>query len=89
MITKFASGVGSSNGCAEFTLKKPPPLVPRFLIAICDAAGPSATSVSTTGLPSTSFVLSTNVAVAYGENVCTTPCETRNIASTIESGTST
>ena len=39
---KFDSGVGFSNGCAEFTLKKPPPLVPSCLIAICDAAGPSA-----------------------------------------------
>ena len=40
--TKFESGVGFSNGCAEFALKKPPPFVPSCLIAICDAAGPSA-----------------------------------------------
>ena len=37
---KFDSGVGFSNGCAELTLKKPPPFVPSCLIAICDAAGP-------------------------------------------------
>ena len=39
---KFDSGVGFSNGCAEFTLKNPPPFVPSCLIAICDAAGPIA-----------------------------------------------
>ena len=39
---KFESGVGFSNGCAELTLKKPPPFVPSCLIAICDAAGPTA-----------------------------------------------
>ena len=35
-----SSGVGFSYGCAELTLKKPPPLVPSCLIAICEAAGP-------------------------------------------------
>ncbi len=39
---KLLSGVGFSNGCAEFTLKKPPPLVPSCLIATCEAAGPTA-----------------------------------------------
>jgi len=29
----FDSGVGFSNGCALFALKKPPPLVPSSLIA--------------------------------------------------------
>ena len=48
---KFESGVGFSNGCAEFTLKKPPPFVPSCLIAICEAAGPSGSSCSVTGLP--------------------------------------
>ena len=32
--TKFESAVGFSNGIAELTLKKPPPLVPSCLIAI-------------------------------------------------------
>ena len=54
---KSESGVGFSNGCAELTLKNPPPLVPSCLIAICDAAGPSASvcpvtvTVSVTGFP--------------------------------------
>ena len=40
--TKPENAVGFSNGKAELTLKKPPPLVPSCLIATCDAAGPSA-----------------------------------------------
>src|SRR5690349_25149256 len=49
---KHENGVGFSNGCAELTLKKPPPLVPSCLIAIWDAAGPTAIvcSVIVTGL---------------------------------------
>ena len=39
---KFDHGVGFSNGCAELTLKKPPPLVPSCLIAIWLATGPIA-----------------------------------------------
>ena len=38
--TKFENCVGFSNGIELLTLKKPPPLVPSCLIAICDAAGP-------------------------------------------------
>ena len=34
--------VGFSNGMAQLTLKKPPPLVPSCLIATCEATGPSA-----------------------------------------------
>ncbi len=58
---KFDSGVGFSNGCAELTLKKPPPLVPSCLIAICEAAGPTAitcsfcVAFSVTGLPFSSL----------------------------------
>ena len=40
--TKFANVVGFSNGIALLTLKKPPPFVPSCLMAICEAAGPSA-----------------------------------------------
>ncbi len=40
--TKPENAVGFSNGKPELTLKKPPPLVPSCLIAICEAAGPSA-----------------------------------------------
>ena len=38
--TKFESHVGFSNGIAELTLKKPPPLVPSILIASWPATGP-------------------------------------------------
>ena len=38
--TKFVNPVGFSNGWAELTLKKPPPLVPSILIASCEATGP-------------------------------------------------
>ena len=40
--TKPEKAVGFSNGKAELTLKKPPPLVPSCLIEICEAAGPMA-----------------------------------------------
>src|SRR2546428_11221490 len=43
---KFDNGVGFSNGCAELTLKKPPPFVPSCLIAICDAVGPAASQIA-------------------------------------------
>jgi hypothetical protein len=37
----LVSHVGFSNGIAELTLKKPPPLVlPSSLIASCEATGP-------------------------------------------------
>ncbi len=41
---KFDHGVGFSNGCAEFTLKNPPPFVPICLIAIWLDAGPIAST---------------------------------------------
>src|SRR5262249_61160880 len=45
-------GVGFSKGVAEFVLKNPPPFVPSCLMAICEAAGPTAMtcSVTLTGL---------------------------------------
>ena len=39
---KLLNQVGFSKGCAEFMLKKPPPLVPSILMASCDATGPTA-----------------------------------------------
>ncbi len=36
----FVHGVGFSNGCDEFALKKPPPFVPSSLMTSCDATGP-------------------------------------------------
>ncbi len=40
--SRLLNGVGFSNGCAEFALKKPPPLVPSCLIASWEATGPCA-----------------------------------------------
>src|SRR5215831_9269645 len=42
ICTKLDSAVGFSNGCAALALKKPPPLVPSILMAICEATGPTA-----------------------------------------------
>ena len=39
---KLVNPFGFSNGCAELTLKKPPPLVPSSLIASWEATGPIA-----------------------------------------------
>ena len=37
---RFVQAVGFSNGCDEFALKNPPPLLPSILIASCEATGP-------------------------------------------------
>ena len=71
ICTKFDSAVGFSNGCAALALKKPPPLVPSILIAICEATGPTAMVC----LAPSSVVAST-----YGPKVCGMPCQTRNKA---------
>ena len=53
--------VGFSYGCAEFALKKPPPLVPSSLIASWEATGPIGSvcvwvvTVSVTALPAASL----------------------------------
>ncbi len=78
--TKFVSGVGFSNGCALFALKKPPPLVPSILIASCEAVGPMA---------STCLAPSSVTSSRYGARFCSTPWETRNSAYTKEMGSST
>ena len=39
--TKLESHVGFSNGCAELTLKKPPPFVPSCLITSWEPTGPA------------------------------------------------
>ena len=78
--TKFVNAVAFSNGMAELTLKKPPPLVPSCLIATCDATGPTASSWSAP---------STVVAVTAWPMVWSTPPETRSTATTIDSGSRT
>ena len=45
---KFVSPFGFSNGIAELTLKKPPPLVPSSLMISCEATGPHCDSDCTT-----------------------------------------
>src|SRR4030095_7099162 len=77
---KFDNGVGFSNGCELFALKKPPPLVPNSLMISCDATGPCAI---------TCVVPSTVITRSYGRKFCTTPCETRNSAPTMQNGSST
>ena len=49
---KLLKGVGFSKGWAELALRKPPPLVPRILIASCEAMGPYAMSCVTLPAPS-------------------------------------
>ena len=44
--TKLLNALAFSNGNALLTLKKPPPFVPSCLIAIWEAAGPSASVCS-------------------------------------------
>src|SRR5512146_3297399 len=83
---KFDKGVGFSNGCAELTLKNPPPFVPNCLMAICEAAGPTARTCSVTVFLLASVVGWSNVTVLYGLNVCTTPCDTSTRATTNASG---
>jgi len=72
--------VGFSNGWAEFTPKKPPPLVPSCLMAICAAAGPRAMTCSCPSSP---------VTVTAPSRVCGTPWVARNRPSATESGSST
>ena len=84
---KFESGVGFSNGCAELTLKKPPPFVPSCLMAICEAAGPSAIDLLGDGLAvRRRGWLDERPACRRRRRSATTPCETRTSASTSESG---
>ena len=94
---KFDSGVGFSNGCALFALKKPPPFVPNILMASCEAAGPRGiiccVIVCVAVFPSEPWVWtdcgSRSCAVAYGFRFCTTPCEIRKSDPTRQTGSST
>ena len=75
--TKFESGVGFSNGCAEFGPKYPPPLVPSCLIDTTPAVTPRAMVCSAP---------SSVVALAAPSNVIGVPCHIRMIDTTIASG---
>ena len=78
--TKLVSGVGFSNGCAELALKKPPPLVPSSLMISCEATGP---------WPITWAAPSRVVTCVGASKFCTTPCETRTSAPTMQIGSRT
>ncbi len=77
---KLVHGVGFSNGCAAFALKKPPPFVPSCLIASWLATGPIAIVC---------FAPSSVVTSRYGLKFWITPCCTNRSARTSESGSST
>ena len=77
---KLVRPLGFSNGKAELTLKKPPPLVPSSLIASCEATGPWARI----WVPPASVWIT----VAW-LRFWITPWETRKSAATIEIGSST
>ena len=74
---KLLNAVAFSNGNVLLTLKKPPPLVPSCLIAICDAAGPRASVCSKPW---------TVVYVTEPVSVWITPCDIRISAPAIDRG---
>src|SRR5450756_59258 len=75
--TRLVHGVGLSNGWALLALKKPPPFVPRSLMASCEAMGPPTMLC----VPPDSVVTSCAPA-----KFCTTPPSTRTTAATNASG---
>src|SRR5579859_7502745 len=77
ICTRPENAVGFSNGCAELALKKPPPSPLNSLIASCEATGPIAISC----LPPSSVFASIGA-----ESVCGTPCQTKNSAATMQTG---
>ncbi len=78
--TTFVKPLAFSNGIAELTLKKPPPLVPSSLIDSCEATGPSAIRPCSP---------STVVKAFEAESDCTTPWETSTSAAKNAIGNST
>ena len=84
--TTFDAKVGFSNGCAEFTPKNPPPFVPNCLIAIWLAAGPPGIIWVSITVPSSNVYGSINLTSWYCLKFWTTPCDTKNKETTIDSG---
>ena len=70
-------------------MKKPPPLVPSCLIAICEAAGPIGSSCSVTACPSASAVAIEQRDRLVGREVLHHALGDQHSASTSESGSST
>ena len=79
--TKLVRPLGFSNGIAELTLKKPPPLVPSSLIASCEATGPERERLGAAGQGVNRHVMPPRSG--------STPWETRKRAPRIESGSRT
>jgi hypothetical protein len=79
MCSVLVSGVGFSNGCAAFMLKKPPPLVPMCLIDSRLATGPVMICWRAP---------SSVVAHASDASVCGMPCHTYTSAIAKLSGSS-
>src|SRR5262245_44466298 len=77
---KFVHGVGFSNGCAAFALKKPPPFVPSCLMISWLATGPIAIVC---------FAPSSVVTSRYGLKFWIIPCCTNNSESRSDAGRST
>ncbi len=75
--SQFVSGVGFSNGCAEFALSGPPPFVPSSLIHSCEAIGPEAMCCSAPCRV---------MATAGASKFWGTPCQTSTRAPTMEIG---
>ena len=75
--TKLVSGVGFSNGWAEFAFRKPPPLLPSSLMTSCEAIGPRAIVC---------WAPCSVVAAAGAFSVWGMPCQTKKTARTTEIG---
>ena len=80
MCRALVSGVGFSNGCAAFMLKKPPPLVPMCLI---DSKLATAPTINCCCAPSSV------VTRAWEAKVCGMPCHTYTSAMPTHSGSIT
>ena len=88
-VIRFVSGVGFAKGCAPFALKKPPPLVPRFLMNSSAATGPMGRSWVATGLPLASTVACRSGTLWYALKFSGVPCQTSTRLPTSETGSRT
>src|ERR1700761_6829878 len=77
---RLLSGVGFSQGEAEFALTKPPPLVPSSLMISIEAIGPCGIDC---------LADSSVVAVVYASKFCGTPCQINSSDPTTAIGSST
>ena len=78
---RLLQAFGFSNGCAEFALNQPPPLVPNSLIASWNATGP----IAMVWEPPFSVCA---VANASPGNSCGEPASTSSVPATMVTGSS-